>query len=224
MLQRIRSRMTYANVMATGAMFIALGGVSYAAVKLPKNSVGSKQIKANAVTGSKVRNSALTGADIKDKSLSTADFGDVVRGPAGTQGPAGLQGPAGAKGDTGARGPSDAYYVFNNASGVDSKSLDLVLPAGNYAVAGSMYAVNKSTSVKVDTRCDLTAATDPNHDGSAIVSLGFAASFTYGVLTTQTVLRLPSGGTAHLVCQTSGTGSAEFYQARILATKVETLN
>ena len=39
MLRGIRNRLTYANVMATVALFIALGGVSYAAVKLPKNSV-----------------------------------------------------------------------------------------------------------------------------------------------------------------------------------------
>ncbi len=59
-LQGLRGGLTYANVMATVAVFIALGGASYAAVKLPKNSVGSSQIKKNAVTGSRVRNSSLT--------------------------------------------------------------------------------------------------------------------------------------------------------------------
>jgi hypothetical protein len=49
-MKRLRPKLTYANVMATIAVFIALGGASYAATKLPKNSVGSKQIKANAVT------------------------------------------------------------------------------------------------------------------------------------------------------------------------------
>src|SRR5204863_5202702 len=43
-MRRIRSRLTYANVVATIALFIVLGGVSYAAFKLPKNSVKSKNI------------------------------------------------------------------------------------------------------------------------------------------------------------------------------------
>jgi hypothetical protein len=45
LLHRARQRLTYANVMATLALFIALGGTSYAALTLPKNSVGSKQIR-----------------------------------------------------------------------------------------------------------------------------------------------------------------------------------
>ncbi len=45
MLTRLRSRLTYANVVATIALFVALGGGAYAVLKLPKNSVKSKQIK-----------------------------------------------------------------------------------------------------------------------------------------------------------------------------------
>ncbi len=41
MLREVRSRLTYANVVASMALFVALGGVGYAAVKLPKNSVGN---------------------------------------------------------------------------------------------------------------------------------------------------------------------------------------
>ena len=41
---RIKSNLTYANVMATIAVFIALGGVSFAAFHLPKDSVKSKNI------------------------------------------------------------------------------------------------------------------------------------------------------------------------------------
>jgi hypothetical protein len=60
----MRPRLTYANVMATIAVFIALGGTSYAALKLPKNSVGSKQIKKNAVVAAKIKNGAVTGPKI----------------------------------------------------------------------------------------------------------------------------------------------------------------
>lgn len=66
-----RPKLTYANVMATAAVFIALGGVSYAAFKLPKNSVGAKQLKKNAVTGQKVKNGSLTGKDVDSASLGS---------------------------------------------------------------------------------------------------------------------------------------------------------
>lgn len=95
MLRRIRSwRPSHTTVAAYMALFVALGGTSYAAVKLPRNSVGGKQIKRNAVSSSKV----------KDRSLRLADFGaDQV--PAGPQGAQGLQGPAGARGLDGLDGP-----------------------------------------------------------------------------------------------------------------------
>ncbi|MFM7248233.1 MAG: hypothetical protein ACKO2Y_12320, partial [Actinomycetota bacterium] len=66
------SRLTYANVMATIAVFLALGGTSYAVTALPKNSVGTPQLKKSAVTGVKV----------KDRSLTAADFaaGTLLRG------------------------------------------------------------------------------------------------------------------------------------------------
>jgi hypothetical protein len=45
----VTDRLTYANVVATLALFIALGGASYAAVVLPANSVGPRQLQAGAV-------------------------------------------------------------------------------------------------------------------------------------------------------------------------------
>jgi len=46
---RLSTRLSYANVVATLALFVALGGVSYAAVVLPAHSVGARQLKAGAV-------------------------------------------------------------------------------------------------------------------------------------------------------------------------------
>ena len=65
----LRGKLTYANVMATIAVFVALGGASYAAVKLPTNSVGTKQLKKNAVNGAKVKDNSLTGSDIDEATL-----------------------------------------------------------------------------------------------------------------------------------------------------------
>src|SRR5215203_5760907 len=82
----MRPRLSYANVMATIAVFIALGGASYAAIKLPKNSVGNKQLKKNAVTSVKVRDGSLTPQDFGAGALPTGAKGDP--GPPGRDGEA----------------------------------------------------------------------------------------------------------------------------------------
>ncbi|HVO55388.1 MAG TPA: hypothetical protein VMT37_13335 [Solirubrobacterales bacterium] len=64
-------KLSYANVVATLALFVALGGASYAAVSLPTNSVGAKQLRKNAVTAAKIKNGAVTGAKVKLSSLGT---------------------------------------------------------------------------------------------------------------------------------------------------------
>jgi hypothetical protein len=70
-MKRLRPRLTYANVIATLALFVALGGGAYAATQLPKNSVGAKQLKKNAVTAAKINNGAVTGEKINLSSLGT---------------------------------------------------------------------------------------------------------------------------------------------------------
>ncbi len=67
---RGRLRPSPAMVVAFIALFVAIGGSSYAVTRLPAGSVGSKQLKKNAVTGAKVKNGSLTAADIKVASLA----------------------------------------------------------------------------------------------------------------------------------------------------------
>src|SRR6476646_7282163 len=100
MVAKFCSRCTYANVVATLALFTALGRGAYAAVKLPKNSVGATQRRRDAVASSKVRNGSMLAADFKAGQLPAGPKGDA--GPTGAPGPAGgswAQGPQGAKGD-----------------------------------------------------------------------------------------------------------------------------
>jgi hypothetical protein len=65
----MRRHLSFANVCSLMALVISMGGVGYAAVKLPANSVGSTQLKANAVTSAKVKDGSLTGKDIKASTL-----------------------------------------------------------------------------------------------------------------------------------------------------------
>lgn len=103
------SRLTYANVMSTIAVFVALGGGAYAAVKLPKNSVGAKQIRKNAVTSAKVKNGSLTKSDFKKGSIPAGPQG--LQGPQGVPGQPGAQGPAGPTGPKGADAPGTTLFA-----------------------------------------------------------------------------------------------------------------
>jgi hypothetical protein len=85
------------------ALFVALGGTTYAATSLPRNSVGTVQLKDRAVTKTKISKTAIA----------------ALRGSRGLQGP---QGPTGA---TGPQGPSGSAGVAN----VYVSTLAISLPA-----------------------------------------------------------------------------------------------
>ncbi len=56
----MRRRPSAAIVISSVALFMSLGGVGYAAISIPDNSVGTAQLKNNAVTNSKLKNGAVT--------------------------------------------------------------------------------------------------------------------------------------------------------------------
>jgi hypothetical protein len=89
-----------AMIVALLALFVSLGGVGYAATQLPRNSVGTAQLKASAVTRAKMANGAVTSRKVADHSLLAKDFraGQLPSGVQGPQGPRGPQGPPGAAG------------------------------------------------------------------------------------------------------------------------------
>jgi hypothetical protein len=71
-VNRIRKRITYANVMSTMAIFLVLGGATALAASLAKNSVGTRQLKRNSVTAAKLRRNAVTTAKIKNGAVTGA--------------------------------------------------------------------------------------------------------------------------------------------------------
>ena len=89
-MKRLRSQLTYANVMVTVlAVLVVGGGPAYAASQvLPKNSVGSTQLKNGAVTPTKLSRAATA----------------ALSGAQGAAGATGAAGPQGAKGDRGPQG------------------------------------------------------------------------------------------------------------------------
>ncbi|MGH3077975.1 MAG: hypothetical protein ACRDPZ_07295 [Gaiellaceae bacterium] len=94
-----------AAVLASGALAVALGGTSVAAVAtVPRASVGTAELRNGAVTTAKIKNGNVTSADIADGSVSSADVrngtlrrvdfrpGQIPPGPTGPQGPSGVSG------------------------------------------------------------------------------------------------------------------------------------
>jgi hypothetical protein len=119
-MNTIRNRLpSPAMLVACVALLVSLGGVSYAAGVLPKDSVGTAQLKKEAVTGAKLKKNAVTGSKVKNGSLIAADFkaGQLPAGPQGPKGDLGPQGPKGDKGDPGPPGSSVAFAKITLTAG-----------------------------------------------------------------------------------------------------------
>jgi hypothetical protein len=196
-LKRFTKHLGYSNVIASLALFVALGGASYAAVTLPANSVGTKQLAKKAVTGSKIKRNAVTSAKVQDGSLLAADF-QPGQLKAGSQGPIG---PAGPKGDTGAageRGPSDAFSVGNGTIPGSDPPLDLAVPAGNYFVTAKV-AVGGAPGNTL-TRCDLSGGSDSDSTFGSLETSGH----TQETMISTMVTRFDAAGTIHFSCNLGG--------------------
>jgi hypothetical protein len=81
-------------LVALAALVVSLGGNSYAAVKLAKNSVTSRAIKDGGVARADLAKNAVGSAQVADGSLLATDF-KAGQLPAGPQGPKGDKGEAG---------------------------------------------------------------------------------------------------------------------------------
>jgi len=132
-MRKLLTEARVANVLALLALFIALGGTSYAAFTLPKNSVGTRQIKPRAVTLSKISTSAR-------KSLKGQTG---PGGPTGPAGPTGLKGDKGDTGMTGARGPVNVVLRIGAATAVAANgtaTASVDCDAGEMATGGGFFS------------------------------------------------------------------------------------
>jgi hypothetical protein len=181
MTSRIRSRLTYANLMATIAVFVALGGSSYAALQLPKGSVGPEQLKRNSVTSPKVKKGSLLLSDFKASQRAR------LRGPqgaAGQTGPAGPQGAQGAQGATGPPGPTQGSATAEYTGAIPGATFNLSHADHtiNTAVAGRLYVWGRGA---VSISCSAGGAQAALFvDGIPVPASGF----TYPANTNETIL------------------------------------
>jgi hypothetical protein len=122
-------RPRHATIVAYLALFVALGGTSYAAI---------------VVTGKNVKDGSLTGKDVRNRSLAGIDLSkSTVKSLRGQAGARGLQGP---KGETGAPAPTDAITGANVVDG-SLTTADLTGSRVNATISLSGIANGRCTQV-----------------------------------------------------------------------------
>jgi len=139
-----------ALVVACIALFVALSGFGYAAIKLPRNSVGTKQLKNSAVTGKKIAKRAVSGAKIApdavtgdkvaDNSLTGADVleSSLGRVPSATN----------------ATNATNATTVGGLAPSVFARASRFYVGAGNPTAAAATPIVSIPNAIRVETDGD----------------------------------------------------------------------
>jgi hypothetical protein len=174
-----------ALVISVVALFVALGGTTYAATSLPRNSVGTKQLKNGAVTRKKISKNTISG----------------LKGARGPQGPQGLRGVQGIQGVQGTPGPGSAYFDHAVSGSMQVLDSTVSVPAGAYAIHGDGL-VEGSTG---HGSCQLLAG------GTAIAnqSGGIVVNFPSpnGAVSDQGVAHLAAAGTITNECSANGSGS-----------------
>ena len=174
----LRARLSYANVTASLALFVALGGTALAAVTLPRDSVGSPQIRTDAVRSPEIakdavrspeiakdavrspeiKAEAIRSSEIRDNGVRLADIADGARGA--------LQ--------TSVR-LAEAEFVPVPAC---TDQIDLrvcrnlvslaALPAGNWLVQAKFTHVGNPQGFAVDPRCGLVQGPPVSNDATVL--------------------------------------------------------
>jgi hypothetical protein len=172
-------------VISVVALFVALGGTSYAAL-----TITGKDVKNSSLTTKDIKDNSLTSADVRDRSLRLRDFrsGELSngqRGPAGPAGPAGAAGAAGsaiafarvaANGDVDATASKniavvaspagDGIYCLNDTAGTP-KSIALTIDISGADSRKSLVsgtAVPASVAVSCPAPADIVVATVQNNN------------------------------------------------------------
>ncbi len=142
----LRARLSFATVVSSTAVVVALCGTAFASGVLPSRSVGTRQLKADAVTSGKVKDRSLTAADVAR--------GQARRGANGPAGEIGRQGAAGAVDTSGlsTKAAAGARFLGRGLITVVGKGPDLgyrnaeflmlKCPAGYAVISGGVEPQN----------------------------------------------------------------------------------
>lgn len=208
---------------------MVLGGGAYAAATLPKNSVGTKQIKNRAVTKAKLAK-GLSTAGPKGATGPTGPTGAPGApgakgdtGAAGVKGETGAAGTNGAKGDTGntgPRGPSDVkLFTSAGPTPATQSGVSGILGAGKYLVTAKVQLTNTAASTATIT-CNIGQSMQAAVDTTVVM-----LPATVGAAT-EVVLHAPITflGSSFLIMDCSGAAAVNMANMKMTALSVETIS
>lgn len=227
-MNRVRKHLTFANLVASLALFIALGGVGYAAVKIPEKSVGSAQLKNGAVTTPKISKAARN--SLRGQAGPEGAVGPVGKtGPKGSNGETGATGATGPTGSKGDPGTSEGYFDRDSntiaatqaGSDVSVTSLD----AGSYLISARIQVQGQYGA---PVRCALKNASAVEIDDASIkIEPSYLSSG--NALSLSAPLTLASAGDVSVKCSfpdinDQNNGNQYSFVTNVSAVQVSTLH
>lgn len=158
-MSALRRKLTYANVVSSLALFIAIGGAgAYAAGELASNSVGEKQLRPGAVTARKLRKNAVTAPKIAAGAVQQGKLANgSVTAPKLTPG-------AIESGSLAAGAVTNEKLASDSVTGekVVENTLSQVPSAGNADFAGTAESANPPAFAAVDFEGNVNASLSKN--------------------------------------------------------------
>ena len=157
-----------ALVISLIALFVALGGTSYAAIHLPKNSVAAKQLKKNSVTGTKIKNRAVTKAKINTSGLTVPNATNAANAAV-------------------AASLSGAKYVVsasvsNPATSQNTGTGTVTCPAGTFVVGGGAFGSSGGQQQAINTSIPIESGGSPAPNAWRVdMNNASASAFTFNV-------------------------------------------
>jgi hypothetical protein len=185
-----RFRITPSLVISIIALSVALGGASYAALKIPRNSVGVGQLKKNSVSAPKMRTGSVNSAKVKDRTIRARDLAPGVI-PGATW-----------------RGERDVSTLLDLSLDMQTVASTPTLPAGSYVVWSRANILGSAASSTII--CSVAS------DAAQNVTIAPNAVFPLSMSSTE-VLDEPAP--IELSCNKSA-GSPQVAQASVIATRV----
>jgi hypothetical protein len=191
-LSRARQRLSFANVTSTLALFVALGGTSYAAITLPSNSVGKSQIRSgavgqsevssnsigpwelrtnavrsseirtNAVGASEIRPSAIDTDELADKGIGAADLSDAAKATL-----ADLSGVTFRAGSTGAGAAAGGNATSVSKTGTGAYTVTLSKDVSACQYSATLAGVKSGTAIDPPVKGFITA--EPSTENTKVV-------------------------------------------------------
>ena len=200
MFKSIRGRRPSASmVIAAVALFFAFGGVGYAATQLPKNSVGTKQIRNNAVTYQKIAPGTIGDARINQSLVQTRVSGTC----SGTMGAIGA---VGQSGKVTCNPTAPAQFGSNSAATpvTTSSATDTSRPltSGTYLLMGEAYLVDTAATGPSTVTCTLSVPGGSSQSRTVTVPDGAQVALPINLASSVPA----AGATATLACSQAAAG------------------